>query len=189
MSPLTSSTSSNIDPRIQVTFEAVNWDVLSSLACKLHQVDSSHWGEQISGGYNLVRFLHLHDSENTTLVVCVPLRSEDDDLTAQKDSPTSKRIASEVATMEYIMSHTKIPVPHVYHHSAHAEGDVRSPYILMSKVEGVQLSSVWNDMDDEKRRVVLRQVIDIYLELWSLRFDKKGLLFKEMMVGALNLSR
>ena len=178
MSPSTSSTSSNIDPRIQITFDAVNWDVLSSLACKLYQVDSSHWGEQISGGYNLVRFLHLHDSENSTLVARVPLRSEGDDLTAQKDSPTWKRIKNEVATVEYIESHINIPVPHVYHHSAHAEGDVRSPYILMSKVEGVQLSFVWNDMDDEKRRVMLRQVIDIYLELWSHRFDKNGLLFQ-----------
>ena len=177
-SPSTSNTCSHIDSRIQITFDAVNWDVLSSLACKLHQVDSSHWGERISGGYNLVRFLHLHDSENTTLVARVPLRSEDDDLIAQKDSPTSKQIASEVATMEYIESHTNIPVPRIYHHSAHAEGDVRSPYILMSKIEGVSLFSVWNDMDDEKRRVMLRQVIDIYLELWSHRFDKTGLIFK-----------
>jgi hypothetical protein len=180
ISPSTSSTSSNIDPRIQITFDAVNWDVLSSLACKLHQVDSSHWGEQISGGYNLVRFLHLHDSENTTLVARVPLRSEDDDLTAQKDSPTSKRIASEVATLEYIESHTDIPVPHVYHHSAHAEGDVRSPLTLHPHVQSRRCSAELR-MERHGRRETPRhaaQVIDIYLELWSHRFDKNGLLFK-----------
>ncbi|KIM43577.1 hypothetical protein M413DRAFT_42188, partial [Hebeloma cylindrosporum] len=83
----------------------------------------------------------------------------------------------EVATMEYVESHTNIPVPHVYHHSAHAKGEVGSPYILMSKVEGVPLVSVWDDMDDERRRIILRQVIDILLELWSQRFDKPGPLF------------
>lgn len=68
--------SSAIDPRVQFTLNIVNWDALSSLAHKLHQVDSSHWGDQISGGYNLVRFLHLHDSHNTTLVarVAPPIR-------------------------------------------------------------------------------------------------------------------
>ncbi|KIM43525.1 hypothetical protein M413DRAFT_25879 [Hebeloma cylindrosporum] len=149
------------DSRIQFTFDTVNWDILSSLECKLLQVDSSHWGDQISGGYNLVRFLHLHDSQNTTLVARVPLRSEDD-ISTEHDSAISKRIESEVATMEYVKSHTNIPVPHVYHHSAHAKGEVGSPYILMSKVEGVRLVSV----------------VDILLELWSQRFDKPGPLFK-----------
>jgi len=165
-------------PRVQITFDIVNWDALSSLACKLYQVDSSHWGNQTSGSYNLVRFLHLHDSHNTTLVARVPLQSEKN-MSTEHHSAISKRIESEVSTMEYIESYTNIPVPHVVHYSAHAEGDVRSPYIIMSKVEGVTLVSVWDDMDDDKRRIILRQVIDILLELWSHRFDKKGVLFKK----------
>lgn len=39
--------------------------------------------------------------------------------------------------------------------------------------DGGPLSSVWdNDMEDGKRDVVLRQVVDIFLELASQRFDK-----------------
>ena len=163
--------------RVQFTFNIVNWDALSFLAHKLHQVDSSHWGYQTAGGYNLVRFLHLHNSHDTTLVARVPLRSEDN-MSAEHDFAISKRIESEVATMEYVENHTNIPVPHVFHYSAHAEGDVRSPYILMSKVEGAPLCLVWNDMNNKKRRAILRQVIDILLELWSHRFDKSGVLFK-----------
>ena len=167
-------------PQVQITFDVVNWDALSSIACKLYQADSSHWGDQTCGSYNLVRFLHLHDSHNTTLVARVPLQSENNaNMSTEHHSSISKRIESEVATMEYIESHTNIPVPHVIHYSAHAEGEVRSPYIIMSKVEGVTLVSVWNDMDDDKRRIILRQVIDILLELWSHRFDKKGVLFKK----------
>ena len=100
-------------------------------------------------------------------------------MSAEHDSAISNRIASEVATMEYVATYATIPVPEVFHHSAHADGDVRSPYILMSKVAGVPLSSVWNDMDDDKRHVILRQVIDILLELWSHRFDTRGALLKK----------
>src|SRR5271156_6667686 len=50
--------------------------------------------------------------------------------------------------------------------------------ILMTKVEGVRLVEVWNDMADDKRRIVLQQAIDILLELWSHRFSKPGALFK-----------
>jgi hypothetical protein len=170
----TSSTCSCVDPSVQITFDIVNWDALSCLACKIYQVDSSHWGDQISGGYNLVRFLHIHDSENTILVARVPLQSEDEVIAED----TWKRMESEVATMDYVEHYTNIPVPHVYHYSSHTEGDVHSPYILMSKVEGVPLCSVWDDMDDDKRCIILRQVIDILLELWSHRFDKDGALFK-----------
>ena len=52
-----------------------------------------------------------------------------------------------------------------------------------SKVEGTALFSVWNEMEDDKRDAVLRQVVDILLELSSHRFDKMGALFKGDGVG------
>ncbi|KAJ3897492.1 hypothetical protein F5879DRAFT_995955 [Lentinula edodes] len=47
----------------------------------------------------------------------------------------------------------------------------------MSKVDGVPFSSVWDGMDNDRHLIVLQQVIDILLELWSHRSDKKGPLF------------
>lgn len=82
-------------------------------------------------------------------------------MSAEHNSAISKRIASEVATMEYIESHTNIPPPHIFHHGADAEGDVHSPYILMSKVEGMPLCTVWNNMDDDERRIVLRILLEL----------------------------
>ena len=175
--PVTSvSSNDGVDSRVQTTIETVHWDALSSLACKLLQVDSSHWGDHLSGARNLVRFLHLHDADNTILVARVPLKLED--VTAPYDHRISQQIASEVATMQYVESHTNIPVPHIHHHSPTAEGSVGSPYILMSYADGVPLSTIWEKMDDEKRRDVLRQAVHILLELWSHRFDKKGVLFR-----------
>ena len=49
----------------------------------------------------------------------------------------------------------------------------------MTKVDGVPLSSIWNDMEESKWKIVLRLVIDILLELASQRFDKIEMLFQQ----------
>jgi len=41
-------------------------------------------------------------------------------------------------------------------------------------VNGVPLSSLWNTMEDQLRDVVLRQVVNIILELAFQRFDMIG---------------
>ena len=165
------------DPQVNATVTSVNWDALSTIACTLQQVTGADWGDQFDGGYNLVRLLHLHNQQNTVIVARIPLRPTDG-WDSESSRVVSSRIASEVATMQYIETYTNIPIPLIIHHSIDADGGgVHSPYILMSKVDGEPLSSVWDTMEDAKRDVVLRQVVDILLELSSCRFDKIGALF------------
>ncbi|KIJ55999.1 hypothetical protein M422DRAFT_23467 [Sphaerobolus stellatus SS14] len=172
----TSSTTENIiDPRLKPT---VNWDALLAIACSIHRVHSATWGQQLNGGYNVVRFLQLGDGKDTEIVARVPYRPVDG-ITDERAQALGARIASEVASMEYVATHTKIPVPCVIAHNIEKDGGgVGSPYILMSKVDGTPLSSVWGDMEDGKREVILRQVVDILLQLSSVRFDSIGVLFK-----------
>ena len=82
--------------------------------------------------------------------------------------------------MQYVRAHTSIPVPRIIHHSVEVDsGCVGSSYIIMTKVDGVALSSIWDDMEDSKREIVLRQVVKILLELASQSFDKLGILFQQ----------
>ena len=57
------------------------------------------------------------------------------------------KTASEVATLSYIREHTSVPVPRVIAHSSIAENELGCEWILMERVPGVALSSVWSDMD------------------------------------------
>jgi aminoglycoside phosphotransferase (APT) family kinase protein len=126
-----------------------------------------------------MRFLHMDDKNRTVLVVRVPYRPEEG-WTAENMKTIATRLSSEVATMQYVRAHTRIPVPRVIHHSVEVDSDgVGSPYMIMTKVDGVALSSIWDDMEDSKREIVLRQVVDILLELASQRFDKIGMLFQQ----------
>ena len=167
------------DSRLETTIAAVDWNAVASVACRLLGVTDWHWGSQLSGGYNVVRFLHMDDINRTILVVRVPYRPEEG-WTAENSKIFAGRLSSEVATMEYVRVHTSIPVPRIIHHSIEVDsGGVGSPYIIMTKVDGVALCSIWDDMEDSKREIVLRQVVDILLELASQRFDKIGMLFQQ----------
>jgi hypothetical protein len=164
--------------RLERTVTAVDWNVLASLACSLHGVISSRWGDQLSGGYNVVRFLHLDDANHTVVVARVPYRPAEG-WTEGYAKAFAPQISSEVAIMRYVTAHTSIPVPRLIHYCIEADGGgVGSPYIMMSKVDGVPLSSVWKDMEDAKRKILLRMVVNILLELAYHRFDKIGTIFQ-----------
>src|ERR1700733_10325048 len=167
------------DFRLERTVAAVDWNALASLACSLHAATSSRWGDLLFGGHNVVRFLHLDDANHTVVVARVPYRP-DDGWTREYIEALAPQMSSEVAVMRYVMAHTSIPVPRVIHYCIEADGGgVGSPYIMMSKVDGVPLSSVWKDMEDAKREILLRMVVNILLELASHRFDKIGTIFQQ----------
>lgn len=179
--PSSEASSDYDDPRLEPTLSAVNWDVLAAVGIKAYGLapgePTFHWGEQFDGGYNLARFLHLHNRSDTILVVRVPLLSKEaGDLDYHE--AIANKIASEVASMQYVERFTTIPVPHIYCYSPQLDPHVGSPYIVMAKAEGVRLVSVWQTMEESLRRSVLSQVIDILLELWSHRFEKQGCLFR-----------
>ena len=167
------------DPHVETTIAAIDWNAAASTACRLLEVSDCRWGRKDYGGYNVVRFLHMDDENSTVLVVRVPYRPEEG-WTANNLKIVASRLSSEVATMKYVSAHTSIPVPRVIHHSVDVDsGGVGSPYMIMTKVDGVPLSSIWDDMEDSKREIVLRQAVDILLELASQRFDKIGMLFQQ----------
>ncbi|KAJ3125884.1 hypothetical protein HK098_008135 [Nowakowskiella sp. JEL0407] len=163
-----------IDERIEFSEQAINWEAIAEIACKQCNAKSAQWGKQSAGGYNLVKFLHLDNG--STIVARVPLLPSEKIPQSYSDYLCA-RVESEVATMEYVATHTKIPMPTVIHHGVQSGSNV--PFLLMTKLEGTQLSSVWDDMVDWKREIVLRQVVDILLELSTLRFEKIGALFKK----------
>jgi hypothetical protein len=79
-----------------------------------------------------------------------PYRQEEG-WTAEDSKIFADRLSSEVATMQYVKVHTTIPVPHIIHHSVEVDsGGVGSPYIIMTKEDGVALSGIWDDMENSK---------------------------------------
>ncbi|KAG6063444.1 hypothetical protein E4U32_001239 [Claviceps aff. humidiphila group G2b] len=84
-------------------------------------------------------------------------------------------IASEVATMKFAREVLCTDVPKVYDWSSMAhETAVGAEFILMEKVNGVELQQVWPRMEVEDRRELV-QSVTAYQKSWaSVTFDKYG---------------
>lgn len=173
-----STASSYIDERVQVTLDRVDWDTLLAITSRTLSFDNMRWGSHTSGSYNLVRFVHHNEDEVPVAVVRVPLLPEGE-LTPEFIQSMEIRYKSETATMTYISTHTAIPVPKVFDSSVSFEGSsVCTPFMILERVDGVSLTSLWDDMPDDARDIVLRQVVKIYLELYSHKFPGIGALMK-----------
>jgi len=88
------------------------------------------------------------------------------------------KTASEVATLSYIREHTSIPVPRIIAHSSTAENELGFEWVLMEKVPGVSLGSVWREMDMEAKERETRVVAQYVKQLHDkCSFDVIGNLY------------
>ncbi|KAF8468444.1 kinase-like domain-containing protein [Kalaharituber pfeilii] len=93
--------------------------------------------------------------------------------------PGSKTL-SEVATLQYLRKHTKIPAPEVFAWNADECNSLGYEWILMGKIEGLPLSKVWAaGVSWESRIRVVEEVAEAIGELWNLRFPSIGSLYKK----------
>ena len=86
---------------------------------------------------------------------------------------------SEAHTLEFVAKNSHIPVPRVITAFESKNGQ---RYILMSRIRGVPLSSVFSQLSEEKQRNILRQLREYMNELRAIRSPEPG------YIGAVDLS-
>ncbi|KAJ3831856.1 hypothetical protein F5878DRAFT_45819 [Lentinula raphanica] len=88
------------------------------------------------------------------------------------------KVESEIATLQYIASHTKIHTPIVYAWNTEDDNPVGSEYMILEKITGVPASEVWETLPFEKKEIVVNEVAEHIIQLFGLRFEKAGSLYK-----------
>ena len=58
---------SGSDSRLETTITTIDWNAVASIVSRLLEVSNCHWGSQLSGGFNVVHFLHMDDENCTKL--------------------------------------------------------------------------------------------------------------------------
>ncbi len=81
---------------------------------------------------------------------------------------------SAVATMKYVREHTTIPVPEIYHVNFDQQNDVGASYVIMERMPGQRLYTIWEGLSTEHKIAVMEQIADVLAQLSNLKFDKIG---------------
>ncbi|KAH9208983.1 kinase-like domain-containing protein [Leptodontidium sp. 2 PMI_412] len=122
--------------------------------------------EKKEGGFNRVFILYLDNGER--VVARVPFRIA---------GPRRLVTNSEVATMTYVRSFTKIPVPKVLDWSDDDNNPIGTEYIIMEHVPGVQLHDKWPSMSPHQHMLCVKKVAFIVTEMAKLPFPAYGSLY------------
>ncbi|KAF2675419.1 kinase-like protein [Microthyrium microscopicum] len=75
---------------------------------------------------------------------------------------------TEASTLKFIAKNTSIPVPKVHCSFVHKE----RTFLVLERISGVTLASVWQDLSQESKDKILVQVKDYIKELRSLNYPK-----------------
>jgi aminoglycoside phosphotransferase (APT) family kinase protein len=131
------------------------------------------------GSFNKVFLLTMDTGEETIARIPHP-----------NAGPAHYTTASEVATMHYLRTKLQLPVPHVIAYSCDATNPVGSEYILMERIAGVNLSTKWETLNDQRKGKILDHLAQLQSKLLTVRFSSYGnLYFTADMRTALCASR
>ncbi|KAF8602765.1 hypothetical protein BDV93DRAFT_494428 [Ceratobasidium sp. AG-I] len=139
---------------------------------ELNNAVNAHFGESCvlsklaQGGYHKVYDIQKSNGVPLEAVVRV----------ASPAFPRDK-LESEIATLRFVSSQTTIPVPRVYSRNSDRANPVGAEYMIMEKVRGITASDVWEQLDLEKKNVVVSQIAGYLVALFKHRFATGGSLY------------
>ncbi|KAG8679747.1 hypothetical protein FRC09_018753, partial [Ceratobasidium sp. 395] len=85
---------------------------------------------------------------------------------------------SEIATINYIRTHTKIPVPFIYAYDSDPYNKLGGEYIIMSKAPGVPLIRQFHSMPPSKIQDLLTNLANMLIPLSTQTFPAIGSLYQ-----------
>ncbi|KAK2789274.1 hypothetical protein FQN51_002723 [Onygenales sp. PD_10] len=91
--------------------------------------------------------------------------------------PPEQVTDSEVATMTYLKSHTKIPIPAVLDWSDDPSNPIGSAYIIMEHADGISLDQAWPKMTVPQRIKCVGSITKQIVEMSKINFPAYGSLY------------
>ncbi|KAF2248331.1 hypothetical protein BU26DRAFT_485916 [Trematosphaeria pertusa] len=157
----------NEKQQLDARYRQFNISSLKKIACGVIGSTGCVSIEKIGeGNYNKALRLVMRNGQN--LIVKIPNPNA---------GPIKHTTASEVATMEFARTILNLPVPKVLAWSATSQNPVESEYIIMEEAKGLQLHTVWPELELRAKRDIIHQIVDIEKKMLSVSFDKIGSLY------------
>ncbi|CAP99407.1 Altered inheritance of mitochondria protein [Penicillium chrysogenum] len=118
------------------------------------------------GGFNKVFLLRAKNGREVIARIPTPIAG-----------PPHYTTASEVATMNFLRSVLKLPVPEVLAYSTTLNNAIGAEYILMERVKGESLSSRWLSLTTDETKDIMTQIADIERKIFDFHFPAYGSLY------------
>lgn len=138
---------------------------LAALAVERSELDIIRFEKLAEGGFNRTFIITMRDG------YCFVAR-----IPCLVTEPRSLLVASEVATMDFLRSHG-IPVPKVLEYSATADNAAGTEYVFMDLVQGKNLGDMWFDMNEQKRKTIVTNLVRLETRLFNLRFPANSSIY------------
>ncbi|OGM48773.1 hypothetical protein ABOM_003006 [Aspergillus bombycis] len=120
------------------------------------------------GGFNKVFLLKAADGREVIARIPTPIAG-----------PSRLTTASEVATLNFLRTVLKVPVPKVLAYSTSSENPVGAEYIIMERVHGESLASRWPTLETEEMKIIMKQLAQIERNISSFSFPGYGSLYRK----------
>ncbi|PVH68702.1 hypothetical protein DL98DRAFT_564620 [Cadophora sp. DSE1049] len=122
--------------------------------------------DKIEGGFSKTLLLRRADGQEHLAKLPCP-----------NAGPSHLTTASEVAVLQLVRSQTTVPVPRVLAWNSNPSNPVEAEYIVMEKAPGIQLFQKWDDLDDDSRLSLIKQLTELEHQLASIPFPASGHLY------------
>lgn len=86
---------------------------------------------------------------------------------------------SEVATLMFLSAKTSVPVARVVAWDSNSDNELGFEWLLMERVKGVTLDSVWRRMSWQDKHVLTADIAEMIRHLRTFKFDRIGSLYFE----------
>ncbi|KAJ4466142.1 hypothetical protein C8J55DRAFT_440070 [Lentinula edodes] len=147
--------------------DAFSLSQLAEAVRTVFRIDDCVLVKLAEGGYHKVYEISASDNEIPSSVVRV----------AALAFPRDK-VESEIATLQYIACNTTIHTPLVYAWNTEDDNPVGLEYMILEKIPGVPANEVWETLPFEKKQAVVLEVAEHIIQLFRLRFDTGGSLYR-----------
>lgn len=119
-------------------------------------------------GFNKIFLLTMDDGYEVIARIPTPIAG-----------PSHYTTASEVATMDFLRTRLKIPVPKVFAWASRIDSSnpVGAEYIIMEKMRGETLSSLWKSLSQKQLVEVIKDLVGIEDRILSTSFPSYGSLY------------
>lgn len=152
----------NEQEQLQARYRRFDVPSLQQAACQAVGAKQCISFEKIGeGNYNKAYRLEMDDGQKAIAKIPHP-----------NAGPRVLTTASGVATMEFVSTVLKIPVPRVLAWSATDQNPVQAEYIIMEEARGSRLHEVWRDLPIETKCAIVREFVEFERKLLSSSFEK-----------------